>query len=76
MRRPSVSPQPQTSYPSQPYTTVVAECRICTFWKTTEVIADVVGHCRRYPPLPAAEGERPIFPKTAPGDWCGEFLQR
>ena len=46
-------------------------CGHCRYWQQ---IADddgtLLGNCRRHPPH--YEG----WPRTLPGDWCGDFVQR
>ena len=57
-------------------------CSTCKYWQSIQKNIDL-GYCRRYAPRPTAVsplGETgnldSIWPRTAPGDWCGDWLQK
>lgn len=47
-------------------------CENCMFWRA---VNDGIGECRRYPPVPVAQGGS-LLPLTRPGEWCGEYIWR
>ena len=57
-------------------------CQTCKFWKKTGD-TPLLGVCRKYAPratamdpLSGIENLDVIWPRTGPGDWCGEWENR
>ena len=47
------------------------KCRTCKYWVgKPDATTNSFGDCRRYAPRP---GDKDGWPRTKPGDWCGEF---
>ncbi len=52
-------------------------CATCRHWLTESrlVRGEIVGVCKRYPPIVAKLGEMTL-PVTAGADWCGEYAPK
>lgn len=53
-----------------------AKCGTCRCWSGERTADEEAGgECRRYPPMsPPAPGQFAVFPSTAAGVCCGEWL--
>lgn len=48
-------------------------CRDCQFWDKLEIKGELMGICRRYPPV-SDPGHIPKQPIVRSDDWCGEWI--
>jgi hypothetical protein len=51
---------------------VVDTCGLCHWW---DHVAQGIGRCRRYPPVPMP-GSAGTWPMTAAEGYCGEFTEK
>lgn len=50
-------------------------CRKCEFWEMPHR-QEENGECHRHTPYPVAGGIATVWPKTPPGEWCGEAVEK
>jgi len=53
-----------------------ASCATCLFYVAGAKDNDLLGNCRRYPPVISSGEEMVSFPGIKTNDWCGEWTKK